>query len=69
MDVYLAHQNGLEVLDAIRSMDEAHNVRIVMISGMNLKEDCLARGADDFLLKPFMPDDLIQILRKNVKPM
>jgi CheY-like chemotaxis protein len=38
-----------------------------MISGLNVKEECLKRGADGFLLKPFMPDDLIQMLKGNTK--
>ena len=68
LDVHLSNQNGLDVLDTIRSTDHEHKVRVIMISGLNLKEDCLRRGADDFLMKPFMPDDLIQMLRKNIKP-
>lgn len=67
LDVHLSNQNGLEILDAIRSSDKAHKVRVVMISGLNVKDDCLKRGADAFLLKPFMPDDLIKLLRKHVK--
>ena len=67
LDVHLSKQNGLEILDAIRDSDKDHGVRVVMISGLNFKEDCLRRGADDFLLKPFMPDDLVEMLRKNVK--
>ena len=27
----------------------------------------MRRGADDFLLKPFMPDDLMKLLRKNIQ--
>jgi two-component system KDP operon response regulator KdpE len=67
LDVHLSKQNGLEILDAIRGSDKAHHIRVIMISGLNLKEDCLRRGADDFLLKPFMPDDLIKKLKLNVK--
>ena len=37
-----------------------------MISGLNAKEESLKRGADDFLLKPFMPDELMALLRKNI---
>jgi DNA-binding response OmpR family regulator len=68
LDVHLSNQNGIEVLDILRSKDIGCGTRVVMISGLNVKEECLRHGADDFLLKPFMPDDLIKILRKNVKP-
>jgi DNA-binding response OmpR family regulator len=67
LDVHLSNQNGLDVLEEIRRVESAHRVRVIMISGLNLKEESLRRGADDFLLKPFMPDDLIQLLHKNVK--
>jgi len=65
LDVHLSRQNGLEVLETIRKADREHRVRIVMISGLNVKEEALKRGADDFLLKPFMPDDLMKLMRKN----
>ena len=68
LDVHLSNQNGLEILDVLRRSDIDCKTRVVMISGLNVKEECLRHGADDFLLKPFMPDDLIKILRKNVKP-
>ena len=67
LDVHLSNQNGLDVLDTIRSADRGHNVRVIMISGLNVKDESLRRGADDFLLKPFMPDDLMKLLRKNIK--
>lgn len=67
LDVFLSKQNGLEVLDVLRGRKDDHRICIVMTSGLNLKEECLRRGADDFLLKPYMPDDLIQVLRRNIK--
>ncbi len=66
LDVHLSGQNGLDVLDAIRAADHEHRVRVIMISGLNVKDEALRRGADEFLLKPFMPDDLMRLLRKNV---
>ncbi|HUH99022.1 MAG TPA: response regulator [Anaerolineales bacterium] len=63
MDVHLSKQNGLEILDSIRRTAAACQARIIMTSGLNLKEDCLKRGANGFLLKPFMPDDLIDMLK------
>jgi DNA-binding response OmpR family regulator len=62
MDVHLLNQNGMDVLTALRA-DKTLRLRIVMFSGMDVREQCLKRGADAFLLKPFMPDDLIAALR------
>jgi DNA-binding response OmpR family regulator len=67
LDVHLSHQNGLDVLDDIRRVNGNHRLHIIMISGLNVKDQALKRGADDFLLKPFMPDELMSALRKNVK--
>lgn len=63
MDVNLVHQNGLDILDSIRASDHSCRARIIMISGLDLENECLKRGADGFLLKPFMPDDLIRMLK------
>ncbi len=67
LDVHLAGQNGLDVLDTIRQADGGHRVRVIMISGLNVKDESLRHGADGFLLKPFTPDDLMKALRKNVR--
>lgn len=66
LDMHLATQSGLEVLDALRLSNSARALPIIMISGLNVKDDCLARGANDFLQKPFMPEDLIRVLRTNL---
>jgi len=63
MDVHIGKQNGLEVVDTIRQDSENANLRIVMASGLNVKDECIRRGANYFLLKPFMPDDLLKLLK------
>ncbi|HEX2698266.1 MAG TPA: response regulator [Anaerolineales bacterium] len=68
MDVHLSRQNGLKILDSIRKADGIRNLRIIMISGMNLKDECLQHGADGFLLKPFMPDELMKMITAFKKP-
>ena len=64
MDVHLGDQSGMKILEAIRKNQETANVRVVMTSGLNVKEECLQHGADAFLLKPFMPDDLLRALKQ-----
>ena len=63
MDVHLGEQSGMEILEAIRKNKELSDVRIVMTSGLNVKDECLSRGANAFLMKPFMPDDLLNLLK------
>ncbi len=64
LDVNLPNQNGLDIVRNMRKDEVFKNTNVVMASGMNLKDECLASGANDFLLKPYMPDDLIAILKK-----
>lgn len=63
MDVHLGGQNGMDIVQMVRKNPASKNVNIVMTSGLNVKDECLKRGANHFLLKPFMPDDLIRLLK------
>lgn len=64
MDVHLGDQSGMEILETIRKNKVLADVRIVMTSGLNVQEECIRRGANAFLLKPFMPDDLLKLLKQ-----
>jgi DNA-binding response OmpR family regulator len=66
LDMVLADQNGLEVLDRVRAAPATADLCVIMISGLNVREECLLHGANDFLLKPFMPDDLTGMLRRHL---
>ena len=68
LDVHLAHLNGLDILDQIRAEDETRDLKIVMTSGLDLRIECIDRGANDFLLKPYMPDDLLDMLKRTLNP-
>ena len=48
MDVHLGGQSGMEILEMIRKQKELSDVRIVMTSGFNVKEECISRGANAF---------------------
>ena len=66
LDVHLPNANGLDILDQIREGDETRDLKVVMTSGLNLELECKHHGANDFLLKPYMPDDLLTILERNL---
>ena len=65
MDVHLTNKNGLDELKRLRAASDGKSVRVVMASGLDFQEECLRFGANAFLQKPFMPDDLIAALRGN----
>lgn len=65
MDVHLAGKNGVEVLTEMRKHDDLKDIVVIMSSGMNLEYECRDAGANAFLLKPFMPDDLIAVIRQT----
>jgi CheY-like chemotaxis protein len=66
LDVHLPTVNGLDVLDQLRSDPDTELVSVVMTSGLNLEAECMRHGANEFLLKPYMPDDLLGILKRNI---
>jgi CheY-like chemotaxis protein len=63
LDVHLRETSGIEVLRELRQDEAFANTRVVMTSGLDVKEKCVAAGANSFLLKPYMPDELINKLR------
>ncbi len=67
LDVHLSGQSGLEILSNIRKLEETTATRVVMSSGSDVRDECLRRGANGFLMKPYMPDDLIMILKQVIR--
>lgn len=63
LDVHLAQGNGVDLLRQIRSDPQLDRVLVIMQSGMNLAETARAAGADEFLVKPYMPDTLINAIK------
>ncbi len=67
LDVNLPNESGLDVVRAMRADSRFADTRVIMASGMSLKDQCLESGADEFLLKPYMPDELISLLKKHAR--
>jgi CheY-like chemotaxis protein len=68
MDVHLLNvnnANGIEILRRIKQDNQLRNLHVIMVSGMDFSEQCVSAGADGFLMKPYMPDDLISLIRKH----
>ena len=63
IDIFLGDRNGLDIVRQVRQMPDMNGIHIIMTSGIDKTEECLAAGADAFLLKPYMPNELYEKLR------
>ncbi len=59
LDVFLHQFNGFDLLDLIRQDKEIQDIKVIMSSGADVSDRCMEEGADLFLLKPYMPEELI----------
>lgn len=74
LDWMLGERSGMDVLSDIRGDKEYANLPIIMISSRNEELDKVSglhNGADDYIVKPFMPIELnarIQAIFRRIRP-
>jgi DNA-binding NtrC family response regulator len=67
-DVRMEDADGLEVLEAVKQ--SSSRTKTILITGyatVELAREALAKGAFDFLAKPFQPRDLKEMIEKASK--
>lgn len=65
MDIIMPEMNGIDAVRQIMAADS--NAKIVMCSALGqqaLVQEALAAGAKDFLIKPFNPSRVIEVITK-----
>ena len=74
-DLYMPGASGFELLDLVRNRETNSDTPFLVISGEADKDDIIKaidKGADDYMLKPFQPEDLekkiITILNRYHSP-
>ncbi len=67
MDVFLSEGDGVQLLRTLRQQADLAGVKVIMTSGMDLGDKVGAAGADGFLLKPYAPEQLIQMIEATLK--
>ena len=63
LDRSLPGMQGIDILKQLRQMPATYLTPILMLTGKRgeaLSDEAIAAGADDYLLKPFEPEDLVQ---------
>lgn len=65
LDMMMPGLTGLEVCAAIKSDDSLEGIRIIMLTAKGPKsdiDDAIGAGADQYILKPFSPAELIEAI-------
>ena len=67
LDVDMPVMNGFQVLDCLRSSPETRDIPVIMLTA-HAKDSCLfeewARSEDEFMTKPFSPNELLAAVRR-----
>lgn len=67
-DVRMDEVDGIQVLEAVQRMST--RTKVIIITGyatVELAREALAKGAFDFIAKPFKPQDLRAVIEKAAK--
>jgi DNA-binding response OmpR family regulator len=67
LDVHLRQINGFDLLRSLRQDDSLKATRVLISSGIDFTSRCKYEGANGFILKPYMPEDLIDQIRQALK--
>jgi len=65
LDIVMPDTNGLQTLEGIIEFDP--NAKVVVVSALsktNLISEAIRKGAQDFISKPFLPEQLQEMMRK-----
>lgn len=64
MDYHLADVDGVQVLEELRQHATLAPLPVIMASGMNVRDEVMAAGADEFIGKPYEPGDLPRLFQQ-----
>jgi len=70
LDVMLPYINGYKLVELIRARAEFEKTPIVMLTAKAMEQDivqALDAGANDYVVKPFQPNELLARVRRFLK--
>ncbi|PWF45380.1 response regulator transcription factor [Massilia glaciei] len=71
LDVMLPYLDGFELVRIIRAQAGWEKTPIVMLTAKTMEQDvvrALDAGANDYVVKPFQPNELLARVRRNLRP-
>lgn len=70
-DLQMPNMDGYEFLEKVRQRGYTKHTPIIMLSGSETSKERVKSyrlGAQDFLTKPFNPEELEELIKKNLSP-
>lgn len=70
-DIQMPNTDGYQFLEKLRQRDYTKHTPIIMLSGNEASKEriiCYKLGAQDYLTKPFNPEELEELIKKNLFP-
>lgn len=70
LDVLMPGQNGIETCKKLREQRESEEIPVIMLTAVNEPEQRIQAfnaGADDYLAKPFLPEELIARINRKIQ--
>ena len=70
-DVQMPNLDGYQFLEKVRQRGFTKHTPVIMLSGVEASKErvkCYKLGAQDFLAKPFNPEELAELIKKNLFP-
>lgn len=65
LDIVMPKRNGFDILRTLRRDERTKQTRVVVVSSKNQQSDRawgLKQGADDYVAKPFTPEQLLAVV-------
>ena len=70
-DIHMPNMDGFEFLTKLRERGFTKHTPVIMLSGRSESKErirCYKLGAQDYLTKPFNPEELEELVKKNIYP-
>ncbi len=70
LDVFMPGQNGIETCQKLHEQKETEVIPVIMLTAVNepeLRIKAFKSGADDYLAKPFLPEELIARINRKLE--
>ena len=70
-DIQMPNMDGYQFLEKVRQRGYTRHTPVLMLSGAESSKErvkCYKLGAQDFLTKPFNPEELEELIKKNLYP-